>query len=163
MNGLPNRIVVETILAEIDALIGLSASFPQTRSRIEIEDTRDEERYEELWRDVNQRLVSLRESGFPFANPNLHQSLRSMWAWCISFDEPWGDLRRRPNQLYAATIDRLVALREILSHADAPIEVQREFRESARRTNELFIVMAFREETRPFREQIVEPAARAVG
>ena len=74
-----------------------------------------------------------------------------MWAWCVGFGESFGTLRSKPRELYADTIERLKQMKEILSHADAPLEAQRELRESSRRANELFIIMAFRPETTPFR------------
>lgn len=70
----------------------------------------------------------------------------------------------RPRTLYAELIQQLNELREILEDgADAPEEVFRELRESARRTNELFVIMAFRDEMRPFWDGVVVPAAEAVG
>jgi hypothetical protein len=70
----------------------------------------------------------------------------------------------RPQELYADLVRQLTDLREILVNgADAPEEEFREFRESARRTNELFTIMAFRAEIEPFWQHVVEPAAAAVG
>lgn len=113
MSGsLPSTTDVETLLATIDALIGLGAAFPQTRSRIE-SSTRDESRYEQLWHEADEGFANLQRAGFPIINPNLHQSLKSIWAWCITFQEAWGDMRRKPRELYAETIDRLRALKDI--------------------------------------------------
>jgi len=71
-------------------------------------------------------------------------------------------MRTKPRSLYRNTIEYLRQLRQVIVDADAPIEAQRELRESARRTNELFIIMAFRPETDSFRG-IAESAALAVG
>lgn len=159
---LPNSTDVESLLAKIDALIGLSAAFPQSRSRVEAP-VQDEWRYEELWNEANQDFANLKQAGFPIVNPNLHRSLKSIWAWCLTFEGAWDDLRKKPREVYTESINQLHELKEILSHADAPLEVQRELRESARRANELFIIMAFRPETQALEEQVLEPAAHAVG
>jgi hypothetical protein len=143
-------------------LIGLSAKLPNSRTAITASQ-KDKDTYEALWKDVDRGLATLTNAGFPFVNPNSHEDIESMWAWCISFGEPLGaPTRKKPNTLYRETIDRLEHLKQILSHADAPLEVQRELRESANRTNELFIIMAFREETLPFRK-FAEAAALSVG
>lgn len=69
-----------------------------------------------------------------------------------------------PRRLYGQFIQELQTLREALDHgADAPVEVLRDLQESTRRTNELFTIMAVRVETVPFWEQVVQPAADAVG
>jgi hypothetical protein len=159
---LPTAESLDSLLAKIDALIGLSSGFPQRRSEIRIEDPRDRYRYEELWKQVDEEIGAIRASGFLISNPNLHHSLASMWAWCISFDESWGAIRTKPRSLYQNTIEYLRQLRQVIVNADAPIEAQRELRESARRTNELFVVIAFRPETDQFRGAIKD-AASTVG
>lgn len=159
---LPNTETIDLLLARIEALIGLGASFPARRGQIEA-DPQDRDYYKRLWSEVNEGFTHVTQAGFPIANPNLHQSLTALWASCISFGEKLGlETRTKPRQLYADTITRLKQLREVLSHADAPLEVQREFRESALRTNELFVIMAFRPETDGFRSA-AKTAAKRVG
>jgi hypothetical protein len=158
---LPSSGSIDSLLAKIEALIGLGANFPANRGEIKA-DPGDADYYQTLWTEVDTELANLRNAGFLIVNPNLHKSLTAMWAWCIGLDGPLGKLRVKPREVYADTIERLHRLREVLSHADAPLEVQREFRESARRTNELFVVMAIRSETEPFKT-IARSAASAVG
>jgi hypothetical protein len=70
----------------------------------------------------------------------------------------------RAQELYADLLRQLAELRQMLTNgADAPEEAFREFREAARRTNELFTIMAFRAEMTPFWEDVVTQAAQAVG
>lgn len=138
-SALPNSSDVESLLAKIAVLIGLSAAFPPTRSRVEVPD-QDELRYEELWNEVNEDFENLQQAGFPLTNPNLHKSLKSIWHWALTLPGPWADRRSKCREIYTDTINQLHELKEILSHADAPIEVLRELRESARRTNEPFII-----------------------
>jgi hypothetical protein len=160
--NMPSKEAVDRLLSKIQGLIGLSAKLPNSRTAITASQ-KDKDTYEALWKDVDRGLATLTNAGFPFVNPNSHEDIESMWAWCISFGEPLGaPTRKKPNTLYRETIDRLEHLKQILSHADAPLEVQRELRESANRTNELFIIMAFREETLPFRK-FAEAAALSVG
>jgi hypothetical protein len=156
--SLPSGASIDSLLARIEALIGLSAKFPASRFSIKVEDPRDRDRYEKLWVEVDAELTNVRNAGFPIDNPNLHADLESMWAWCVSFGDRFASLRTKPRDLYVGTIERLKQLKQVLSHADAPLEVQRELRESALRTNELFIIMAFRPETVAFRS-VAESAA----
>jgi hypothetical protein len=90
-----------------------------------------------------------------------------MWAWCWNAEGPGGRAAARMGRaegLYAEMLGQLADLREILTNgADAPEEVFREFREAARRTNELFTIMAFRPDITPFWEHVVQPAADAAG
>lgn len=164
-NGtLPEVGEIEQLLAEIDAIIGLGAAFPPSRFNLTPPDA-DSARYTELWHNVEGRLQGLRDRGFPFFHRNQHWSLAGLWAWCIGLGGSIGDARRRSRTLYARLIPELEALREILQNnrADAPIEVMRELRESLRRTNELFVVMALRPEVNQFFDNVVAPAAAAVG
>jgi hypothetical protein len=163
---MPTVAEIEALIAEIHALIGLSAAFPQ--SRWQLTPTQDyENRYRELWGHIEEGLAALRQAGFPLSHPNAHHSLRAMWAWCWNTDAPGGRAAARmarPQELYEDLLRQLADLRGILTNgADAPEEVFREFREAARRTNELFTIMALRAETTPFWEQVVRPAAEAVG
>jgi hypothetical protein len=160
-DSLPSSDSIESLLKKIDALIGLGTKFPASRWQIKA-DLLDRERYETLWAEVDAELANVRTAGFPIANPNLHADLESMWAWCVGFGGKFGSMRTRPHELYLGTIERLKELKTVLSDADAPLEAQRELRESALRTNELFIIMAFRTDTDPFRS-IAESAASAVG
>ncbi len=159
--SLPSPDSINSTLAKIEALIGLSAKFPASRFAIKVNPP-DGERYERIWAEVDAELTKIRNAGFPIANPNLHSDLGSIWAWCVSFGDKFGELRTKPRDLYADTIQELQQLKDVLRHADAPLEVQRELRESALRTNELFMIMAFRPDTVPFR-RIAESAALAVG
>jgi nucleoside 2-deoxyribosyltransferase len=161
-DNLPTSDGIGSLLNKIDALIGLGAKFPPSRFQIKAEG-RDRARYAALWSAVDEEFNNIRNAGFPIANPNHHADLEGFWAWCISFGGSLGDLRRKPRELYGGTITALSQLKDTLSHADAPFEAQREFRESARRTNELFVIMAFRPETLCFRKGIAEPAAEACG
>ena len=68
-----------------------------------------------------------------------------------------------PGRIYAEVRADLERLRGRLSDAYAPLEMQREFRESARRTNELFIIMPCHTECESFLTNIATPAAEAVG
>jgi len=151
---------IASVLHRIDALIGLGSKYPARRSPIEADD-RDKERYHRLWQEVDAELNNVSAVGFPIANPNLLSDIESMWAWCIGFGGSLSALRGKPRELYAGTIEQLKQIKELLSSADAPLELQREFRESALRRNELFIVMAFRAETQQFRA-IAKSAASAV-
>jgi hypothetical protein len=152
---------IDLLLAKIEALIGLGAKFPANRGEVKA-DALDADYYRTLWTEVDSELANVRNAGFLIANPNLHKSLTALWAWCIGLGGPLGRLRGKPHEVYADTVGRLRHLKEVLSHADAPLEVQREFRESALRTNEIFVVMAIRSETEPFKT-IARSAASAVG
>jgi hypothetical protein len=155
-NALPSRESIQALITNIDGVIGLGASFPSSQYFEPSSD--DKDRYRELWQTVDTDLAELRKAGFPIPNPNPHKDLKSMWAWCISQKDrsiTWNALRGKVPYLYAGTIANLAQLKETVSHATAPLEVQREFRESAQRTRELFIIMAFRPETNKFRNKAV--------
>ncbi len=68
-----------------------------------------------------------------------------------------------PRKIYADLRADLERLRGRLNDAYAPLEMQREFRESARRTNEFFIIMPCDTGCASFLADIAKPAAEAVG
>jgi hypothetical protein len=85
-----------------------------------------------------------------------------MWAWIWASGGSGRQRLERPQELYADLHKDLRALAEALGQgADTPDEVLRELRESMRRTDELFVAMAFHEETRAFYDRVIDPAARA--
>lgn len=162
--GLPAREALERLLADIDAIVGLGSSFPPSRFQLRPSDV-EEGRYSELWHRVEAGLQSLRDNGFPFFHRNQHQTLAGLWAWCLSFGESIGKSRLKPPTLYADLLPELQALRDIVIRggADTPHEAMRELRESLRRTNELFVIMALRPEVEEFYANAIDPAARAAG
>lgn len=156
---LPTPAQVSELLVKIEAIVGLSASFPQERFRL-IPASRDAERYSVLWGEIDDSLRQLRDAGLPLFHPNLHQTLQAMWAWCWTLEGGAKQRMARPRALYAELIKELQTLEDAVSDgAVAPSEVLRELRESLRRKNELFVVMAFRKETDGFWERVVVPAA----
>jgi hypothetical protein len=164
-NGeLPTRAELEGLLADIDAIIGLGSSLPASRFNVTPSDI-EANRYRELWQRVDYSLRSMRDHGFPFFHRNQHQTLAGFWAWCLSFGESIGRSRLRPPTLYSELRPELQALREILARGagDTPHEAIRELRESLRRTNEVFVIMALRPEVEEFYASAIDPAARAVG
>lgn len=161
--SIPKREGVDAILADVDAIIGLSAAFPPSRFNLQPTD-RQSAQYNELKKRIEASLENLRERGFPFFDRNHHETLEGMWAWCVSFGTSLGPLRSKPRETYSELIHDLQSLREVVAQgADAPLEVLRELRESMRRTNELFVIMAFCRETDEFYEHVVAPASGAVG
>src|SRR5262249_53083375 len=68
-----------------------------------------------------------------------------------------------PKEMYSALRQSLGALRDALRDAYAPLEIQRELRESSRRTNELFIIVSCRSDSEEYIRRIAEPAARSAG
>ncbi len=159
---LPSTMEIDELLREIEGLIGVSAAFPQSRYAVPEQD--EVRRYSGLWSHIDERLRALRQSGIPLTHPNPHQSLMPMWRWCWTFQGGASARISRPRKLYAELIGELQALREALSHgADAPGEVLRELRESALRGNQLFVIMAIREETECFWDGVVKPSAAACG
>jgi len=162
-NTLPTAEEIQSLLDQIEGLIGLSSAFPQSRYQLDPPPESDQQ-YGELWQNIDGQLRELRELGFPFSHPNLHETLRPMWAWCWTFGGSASDRMSKPRELYAELISNLSSFKEILCEgAEAPVEVLRELRESARRTNELFVIMALRSETQQFYSDVVRPAAEAVG
>lgn len=164
-NGeLPPREEIEQLLAAIDAIIGLGGSFPASRFSL-TPSAEETARYAELWYRVEAGLQALRDRGFPFFHRNQHQTLGGLWAWCISFGESIGNSRFKPRVLYADLLPELDALRDIINRggADTRHEAMRELRESLRRTNEVFVIMALRPEVEEFYANAIDPAARALG
>ena len=161
MNGdFPTRQEICEILTKIDGIIGLSASFPQKRFALQPSPIKSKQ-YEQLWQDIHHAILKLNRAGIPFNDPNPHQGLSEMWAWCWSNpDEGAAKRISRPSALYKELQDDLKSLRDSLTDGiDAPAEVLRELRESGRRTNELFIIMAFRPETDRLWNDIIVPIA----
>jgi hypothetical protein len=157
---LPSTREIDELLKEIEGITGLSAAFPQ--SRYAQPDQNDSRRYTALWARIDSRLKALRESGIPFSHPNPHQSLMAIWRWCWTLPGGASSRIARPRDLYADLITELKALRQVVSQgADAPGEVLRELRESRLRTNQLFVIMAFRQETEGFWNDVVQPSAEA--
>jgi nucleoside 2-deoxyribosyltransferase len=155
---------VSSIITNIEGLIGLSAAgLPRSKQEFSVFEPADGVRYEELWLDIDHSLASLRAAGFYFANPNPHQRLSAMRGFLSQSDRSIGMIRRIPGELYSDLRRSLEILRDALRDAHAPIEIQRELRESARRTNELFIIVACRSECEAFLRNIAEPAAESVG
>jgi hypothetical protein len=112
---IPKQDVLDELLLNIEGLIGLSSSFPQ--SRYDLEPSYDKAKhYKNLYGHLYWGLKALRESGFVFGNPNPHQSLREMWAWCWTLGGGAQQRMLRPRELYAVLISQLNALREATSH-----------------------------------------------
>lgn len=161
--SLPTRNEVFEATVKIEGLIGLSASFPQSRFDL-IPTDRDEHTYGDYYEFVDSFLARLRSSGIPLGNPNPHRTLRSMWGWIWSEGGSASQRIERPRGLYSPLLTDLRSLSEILSvGADTPDEVLRDLRESQRRENELFVVMAFHPELDAFYDEAVAVAARRVG
>jgi hypothetical protein len=159
---LPAPSEVSELLKNIEGIIGLSGSFPQSRHGL-IPVPIHADHYARLWVDIDKALHQLRDKGFPLSHQNPHRAMSAMWAWCWSL--PGGAKERipRPRESYTDTIRELQALEDALSRgADAPAEMLRELRESMRRRNELFVIMAFRPETEEFWKQVVEPVANSL-
>jgi hypothetical protein len=165
MNGdFPTRQEVCEILTKIDGIIGLSASFPQSRFALQPAQTKTNQ-YQQLWQDIQKAILKLNRAGIPFSNPNPHQGLSEMWAWCWSNPEHGSAARMsRPSELYKELQDDLKSLRDSLTVGfEAPAEVLRELRESRRRTNELFVIMAFKSETDCLWKDVIVPIAGELG
>jgi len=155
--NLPNSLEIEDLLRNIEGIIGLGASFPQERFKL-VPAPLVSENYQILWNAIDDSLRNLREAGFPFPHQNPHRTLTAMWVWCWTL--PGGAAQRmaRPRELYAETIGELRVLRDAVSRGvDAPSELLRELRESVRRRNEVFVIMAFRQETEGFWLDVIKP------
>ncbi len=162
MTKLPKPADVSDLLRSIDEIIGLSASFPQSRYGL-VPPPLDADNYESLWTTIDNSLKQLRELGFPFVHQNPHRLLRAMWAWCWTLPGGAAERISRPRELYAETIKELQTLKDAVSRGvDAPGELLRELHESMQRRNEMFVIMAFRSETDGFWQQVVEPVANSL-
>lgn len=165
MIELPSISELTELLIELEAIIGLSASCPQDsrhnyRKQL-IPEERD--RYEELWESIDGQLRTLRAAGFPFRHPNPHKTLSAVWGWSWTIQGGAAARIEASRELYANTIHDITAIKDAVgAGADAPVEILRELRESARRTNELFVIMAFRTEMTPFWQEVIEPAAKSL-
>jgi hypothetical protein len=169
MNGaerLPTPDEIGHIIAGINAVIGLGASFPMERAQIRAT-PEEEAQYLRLKGEVTGRLSRLANAGIYIPDPNRHESLRGLWAWAITSipgGGNWGEKRDSIRSLYVAALDQLTSLQEILGRgADARGEVLRELRESQQRRDELFIVMAVRAETDALLRHAIDPAADRAG
>jgi hypothetical protein len=160
----PTQQEVCDILTKIEGIIGLSASFPQSRYQLQ-PDQPKAERYRQLWQDIQTAISELNRAGIPFGNPNPHQGLSEMWAWCWTNPGDSAAVRMsRPSELYKELRDDLKSLQDSLTPGfDAPAEVLRELRESRRRANELFVIMAFRPETDGLWKDVIVPVADELG
>jgi len=75
---LPTIDEIDTVLASIDALIGISAALPQNRAEFLKFEEADSSRYDELWDEIDNSLASFRAAGFWIRNPNKHKCLKHM-------------------------------------------------------------------------------------
>lgn len=162
-NGeLPPREEIEQLLAAMDAIIGLGGSFPA--SRFSLTPSRD--------CPICRVVVSRRGRIASIARPRIpllsSKSTPDTW-WPVGmvhqFGESIGNSRFKPRVLYADLLPELDALRDIINRggADTRHEAMRELRESLRRTNEVFVIMALRPEVEEFYANAIDPAARALG
>jgi hypothetical protein len=162
MTELPQPTELSELLMNIEGIIGLSASFPQSRYGL-IPPPLDAQNYESLWNTIENSLEQLRQMGFPLAHQNPHRAMSAMWGWCWTMPGGAAERIARPRELYADTIKELQALKDAVSRGvDAPAELLRELRESIQRRNEMFVIMAFRNETDGFWQQVVEPVANSL-
>ncbi len=163
-DALPTQQQVDEVLRKIDGIIGLSASFPQSRFHLR-PDMSKAAQYEELYHEIQAFILELNRAGILFVNPNPHQGLAEIWAWCWSESEG-GAARRmeKPAMLYKDLKEDLKALRDSLTVGfEARAEVLRELQESRRRTNQLFVIMAFRVETDCLWDKVIVPIAEELG
>lgn len=161
--SLPTRTEVLDATRQIQALVGLSASFRQSRFDL-IPSGAAERNYRGLYSSIDEFLQRLRRAGIPLGNPNHHQTLQGMWGWIWSEGGSAAQRLERPKRLYDDLLADLRSLAEAISDgADTPEEVLRDLRESHRRNNEVFVVMAFHRELNAFYEQAVVVAAERVG
>jgi hypothetical protein len=147
----PTASQVSTMLDNIEELIGIVAALPESRAEFLAFSTDEQHRYSTLWNELSTSFTLVNGAGFPVRNPNPHQTLERFRGVLRTFRESITSGSIRVRDTYSETISQLQQLRDSLHDADAPAEVIRELRESARRLNEIFIVMAFRDEMRPFR------------
>lgn len=139
------------MLDNIEELIGIVAALPESRSEFLSFSSDEQDRYFTLWNELSTSFALVNTAGFPISNPNPHQTLERFRGALRTFRESITSGSIRVRDTYSETISQLQQLRDSLHGADAPAEVRRELRESARRLNEVFIVMAFRDEMHPFR------------
>jgi hypothetical protein len=159
--SLPTPERVSTMLANIEELIGIGAALPESRASYLTFPQEDRDRYLELWDELSSSFRLINEAGFPVRNPNPHQTLARLRGSLRTIRESITSNSIRVRDIYSETIPQLTQLREILRDADAPVEVIRELRESARRVNELFIIVAFNDEMNDYRS-MVENLAREI-
>jgi hypothetical protein len=161
--GLPPKDEVRAAIDHIEELIGLASSFPQNRYGLS-PSAIDEHRYAKLHAGIDGFLTDLRSQGIPLYHENPHRTLHGMWAWVWSLGSGAAARIERPRQLYADLLADLAALAETMTAgANTPEETLRDLRESRRRTNEIFVIMAVRPELEAFFEQAVRPAGKAAG
>jgi hypothetical protein len=147
----PTASQISSMLTNIEELIGIVGALPESRARFLEFTTAEQERYLTLWNELSNGFAFVNAAGFPIRNPNPHQTLGRFRGALRTFRESITSNSIRVRDTYSETISQLEQLRDSLHGADAPAEVIRELRESARRLNEVFIIMAFRDEMRAFR------------
>jgi hypothetical protein len=111
---LPTPEQVAEIVASIEAVIGLGASFPMEKAQIST--TADQEaEYVRLRGDVVEGLARLAETGIYVPHLNNHTTLRGLWAWAITSipgGSHWGARRDAVWRPYADTLAQLASLQE---------------------------------------------------
>jgi hypothetical protein len=160
-DSLPTAREISAMLDQIEEIIGILAALPGNRSDFLAFSYDDRDRYETLWNELSGGFSIINRAGLPIRNPNPHQTLGRFRGALRTFRESVTSGSIRVRDTYSETISQLQQLRESVQGADAPAEVIRELRESARRLNEVFIVMAFRQEMNIFRS-FVESIAHQV-
>jgi hypothetical protein len=159
----PSKHEVRAVIEQIEGLIGLSSSFPQSRYALR-PPAADDHQYRRLYAAIDDFLSDLQSQGIPLHHANPHRTLRAMWGWVWSLSGGASTRIERPRQLYADLLVELAVLADIVAAgADTPDEILRDLRESRRRTNEIFVIMALRSETEVFFERAVQRAAEAIG
>jgi len=146
----PTAREISTMLDQITEIVGILAA---NRRDYEACD-----RYETLWEELSGRFAVLNRAGIPILNPNPHRKLERFLGELSTYAESQRLREHRVGNSYSETRSQLQRLGESLHGADASAEVIRELRESTRRLNELFIVIAFRPETDSFRTLVDELA-----
>lgn len=163
---LPSLQDIDETIASVNAIIGIGAAFRASRFQFQA-DSQQRAEYSRLYKRLTQQLRRLAEAGFYVPHLNENQSLDGLWGWAITSitgSGNWGQRRDNVAKLYDGTVAELRALREVVgAGADAQGEVLRELRESRRRADELFVIMADHAETRLFLDGAVRPAAESVG
>jgi hypothetical protein len=152
---------VRELIAQIDALTGLVAAMEPSKFNVRVTDE-ENAHYRCLTGHIDRLFARVREAGFPLSHMNRHPTLQGYRAWAISRGRDWGGRRALATQPFEEVLPELRALDEALGRNPvAPLEVLREMQEAARRTDEVFIVMAVRAETTEFLDRAIRPAVAA--